>query len=130
MRLLDAYTHPEGKELLHRLLAERDRTHNISHQKMPTWAEHCSFVEARPYPHWYVIDCGDLVGATYLSDRREIGIGILRRHRGHAYGKNAVLQLMAKHPGKFLANVNPHNRVSIEMWSDLGFRHLQSTYAI
>lgn len=130
MRLLDAYTHPVAKELLLRLLSEREPKHNISHAKMPTWAEHSAFVDAKPYPHWYLIDCGDMVGATYLTDRREIGIGILRQFRGHGYGRSAVLQLMAAHPGKFLANVNPTNRSSIEMFSDLGFRHLQSTYAL
>jgi hypothetical protein len=37
---------------------------------------------------------------------------------------------MAKHPGRFLANINPLNRPSTEMFLDLGFKQLQVTYEL
>lgn len=130
MRLHDAYAHPEAVELLWRLLAEREQHQNISHRKMPTFAQHTTFVKARPYPHWYVIDCGDLVGAIYLTERREVGIGILHGHRRNGYGRAAFMQMQEIHPGDFLANINPANRSSIDLFRDLGFVHVQQTYAL
>jgi RimJ/RimL family protein N-acetyltransferase len=130
MRLVDVYTEPESNDFLWRLLAQRPQQANISHRKMPTWQEHCDFVDSRPYLYWYLIDCGDYVGAVYLSKQREIGIGVLAQFWGHGYGKSAIQMLMAKHPGKFLANVAPGNRVSIELFADMGFRHIQNTYEI
>jgi len=130
MKLLDAYTHPEAVDLLWQLLYEREPHQNISHKRLPSLKEHKAFVASKPYPHWYLIDCGDLVGATYLTWRREVGIGILRRFRGSAYGRHAVMELGRLHPGPMYANINPANRSSIDMFRDLGFTHLQNTYAL
>lgn len=131
MKLVDAYTHPDAPEVLWKILAEREPHQSISHHQMPTWKQHLSFIASRPYPHWYLIDCGDLVGTVYLTAHREIGIGILRRFRGMAYGKNATTLLMQTHPGeRFLANINPMNRISITMFEDMGFRLIQQTYAL
>ncbi len=130
MRLIDIYTEGESVDLLWKLLAEREPHQSISHKKMPTPAEHHAFVESRPYLHWYLIDAGDFVGAVYLSKQREIGVGVLRRYRGNGYGRNAILALMEKHPGPFLANVNPVNGDSIRLFAGLGFKLLQQTYAL
>lgn len=130
MKLVDVYSEPEANDILWALLFHRPEVANISHRRMPTWQEHCAFVDSRPYQHWYLIDCGDYVGGVYLSKQREIGIGVLQKHWGHGYGKSAILMLMEKHPGEFLANVAPANRVSIELFADLGFRHIQNTYRL
>jgi RimJ/RimL family protein N-acetyltransferase len=130
MKLVDAYTHPEAVDLLWRLLAEREPHQSISHRAMPTPANHRAFILSAPYPHWYVIDCGDLVGAAYLTDRREVGISILRQHRGHQYARNALLEIMRMHPGPLLANINPANGASIRLFAGLGFRHIQNTYRL
>jgi len=37
---------------------------------------------------------------------------------------------MAKFPGKFLANINPHNEKSINLFGKLGFKRIQSTYEL
>jgi RimJ/RimL family protein N-acetyltransferase len=129
MRLIDAYTHPYAEDLLWRLLMEREPYQNISHTKMPSLDGHRAFIASRPYPHWYVIDCGELVGGVYLTKLREVGVGILRAFRGNGYGKSAVNQLLEKHPGPVLANINPQNLPSIKMFLDLGFKLKQVTYA-
>jgi RimJ/RimL family protein N-acetyltransferase len=123
MRLVDAYQGPAGHAVLYQLLAERTPDMNISHRKMPTWKEHVAFVTSRPYPHWYMVDVGaeDFVGAVYLTRRREIGVGILRRHHGEHFGALAVRLLMDKHPGRFLANINPQNTRSLDLFRNLGF---------
>lgn len=130
MRLVDVYGHDEALDVLHHLLAEREPHQNISHKAMPTWEQHCAFVRSKPYAHWYLIDCGDITGATYLTHQREIGVGILRKHRGNGFARNAIRMLMERHPGTFLANISPANSESIKLFTGLGFNLIQSTYAI
>lgn len=130
MRLLDVYGTPDAESVLYRVLAEREPHQSISHKRMPTWAEHCAFVASRPYAHWYLIDCGDIVGAAYLSHQREIGIGILKCHRGNNYGLNALRLLIQAHPGRLLANINPSNTDSIRLFTGLGFIMIQQTYEL
>ena len=130
MRLVDAYTNPDAVDVLWALLSERLPWQSISHRSMPTVSEHRAFIASKPYPHWYLIDCGDFVGAAYLTANREIGIGILNRFKGHRYAQNALKMLMALHPGKFLANINPANYRSIALFNELGFVHIQNTYEL
>lgn len=123
MRLVDAYQGPAGHTVLYQLLSERAPKVNISHRQMPTWEQHVAFVASRPYPYWYMVDAGaeDFVGAVYLTKQREVGVGILRRFHGQQYGPLAVKLLMDRHPGRFLANINPLNQRSIDMFRNLGF---------
>jgi GNAT superfamily N-acetyltransferase len=114
------------------ILLERDGndTINISHARMPTLEEHHDFVASQPYQAWYAIMKGShAIGTAYLSKQDEIGIFILREHQNHGYGARAVRLLMAANPrGRFLANINPRNRASVELFQMLGFRLLQMTY--
>lgn len=117
--------------LLFNLLKEREPHQNISHKRMPTWEEHCAFVHSRPYEHWYMFTSagGFLAGAVYLSKQREIGVGVLKAHRGQGLGRAAVVELMRLHPGRFLANINPANEASAKLFKSLGFNIIQHTYA-
>jgi RimJ/RimL family protein N-acetyltransferase len=132
LKLVDVYTQPlHASVFLYDLLSERDPVANISHREMPTFVKHNNFVNSRPYKSWYIVyaDHGP-VGAIYLTMQNEIGIGILKAHQGLGYGKQAVCLLMEMHPGeRFLANINPLNTRSIDMFLDLGFELVQFTYA-
>jgi RimJ/RimL family protein N-acetyltransferase len=142
MRLLDVYGNPAAEALLFKLLQERTPEQSISHKAMPTPEEHRAFIASRPYEAWYlveaavdIVDCvaliTELVGAVYLTRQREIGVGILKQYRGNGYGKHAVKAVMQRHPGaRFLANINPQNEASREMFKSLGFRHIQETYEL
>ena len=62
---------------LYDLLKERNPQANISHKKMPSYAQHIKFVNSRPYTKWYIIEKGnEMVGSVYLSKQNEIGIFI------------------------------------------------------
>lgn len=130
MRLADVYQGPAGHAILWQLLNERTPDVNISHRAMPSWEQHVAYVTSKPHPHWYMVDAGeeDFVGSIYLTHQREIGVGILKRYQGMQYGPMAVRMLMDRVPGKFLANVNPLNMKSAEMFRKLGFKQLQVTY--
>lgn len=129
--LSDIYALPHCWGVPYKLLQEREPYQNISHKSMPTWEDHCAYMRSRPHSHWYVFTSagGFLAGCVYLSKQREIGIGVLKAHRGQGLGKAAVLELMRLHPGRFLANVAPGNEASIKLFAGLGFTHIQNTYA-
>jgi RimJ/RimL family protein N-acetyltransferase len=132
MKLLDVYEAPiVATDVLWRLLAERTPEQSISHKRMPTREEHEAFVASRPYPVWCLIDHhGEVVGACYLTQQREVGVSIFNSHRGEGLGHHALQMLMAQHPGKFLANINPQNLRSIRLFQSLGFNLIQHTYAL
>lgn len=115
---------------LYALLAERAPEQSISHSRMPSMAEHTRFVESRPYKCWYeILADGKSVGSIYLTKRHEIGVSIFRHQQRKGYGSAAVRELMLRHNGPFLANINPKNDASIRMWESLNFKLLQVTYA-
>jgi RimJ/RimL family protein N-acetyltransferase len=129
MRLTSIYERPDRAQILHQLLEEREPDQNISHKAMPTWDEHVRFVESRPYQAWYFIDDNGIVGACYLSKQNEIGVFVSKQHRGKGYGPWAIEAIMLKHgKRRYLANINPRNARSIELFRNLGFKQIQATY--
>jgi hypothetical protein len=114
---------------LYRLLQERRPEESISHKTMPSFEAHRAFVESHPYAHWYMIHAAHhIVGAVYLTHAREVGIGILIDHRHSGYARAALAELRRLHPGPLLANINPSNTKSLELFKSLGARLIQHTY--
>lgn len=130
MRLVDVQDSPAAPKLLYQLMEERTPEINISHRALPDWDSHLAFIASPPYDAWYLVEQdGDAVGAIYLSKTSEIGVFILAAHRGRGFGKQAIGLLMQAHPrDRFLANINPVNSRSIELFESLGFQHIQNTY--
>ena len=117
--------------MLYELLAERTPEQSISHKAMPAFPEHCRFVESRPYQHWYICEVdGLIVGAIYLTKRREVGIAIFKKWRGHGHGDAAMAMLRDLHPGPLLANVAPANEPSKAFFESLGAELIQHTYRL
>ena len=115
---------------LFELLKERDSRANISHKKMPTFTEHRNFVNSKPYSKWYVILYeNERVGSIYLSKNNEIGIFILRKFQEKNIGKFALEKIMKNNPRKrYLANVNPKNKKSINFFMKNDFKLIQYTF--
>ena len=118
-------------------MRERDALVNISHKLLPTWDKHVQFVESRPYKDWWFIhsdnsdDEDEVLGACYLSHQNEIGIFIFKSRQGKGYGKEAIKAVIEKHgPGRYLANINPHNERSLGVFAKLGFKKIQETYEL
>jgi len=136
MELQDVYSNlARNIPFLYHLLAERDiGMVSISHRVMPSPTAHREFVELRPYKDWWIIyiivgNNRVPVGAVYLSKNDEIGIQIIKSHQRRGYGERAVRLMMQMHPEtlRFLANVNPRNGASLELFRKLGFARLQLT---
>lgn len=131
MKLRDLYPCNHW-EIPFRLLQEREPHQNISHREMPTWEQHCAFMRSRPYIAWYWFTSPAEfdAGCVYLSKQREIGVGVLKAHRGQRLAGEAIRELMLLHPGTFIANFNPANAPSLKLFHSLGFtRPVQVTYA-
>ncbi len=97
---------------------------------MPSWQDHVSFVKGEPYNAWmFLTDGNEILGVTYLTRKREIGVQIFDKHQGQGYGEKAVRLLMERYPRSYyLANVNPHNDKSANLFRKLGFDICQHTY--
>ena len=146
MRLIDVYSWPEAPAILYLLLAERaanaDPYASISHHEMPSHEEHMRFYLSRPYRYWYLIwdDEHDIVGDISATRRNEIGIHLFREFQGKHYGPEAIKLLVQSHEPlpaiptervcAWLANINPANERSREMFKALGFGLVQVTYQL
>ena len=133
----DASGVTDTEKVLYDLLLEREMFESISHQEMPSLEDHCRYIQSMPYQALYLIEAPTIegrpiewAGGIYLSDQREIGIGIFKKYRRMGIARKAIKLLMEKHPGNFLANINPANQKSIDMFENMGFSHIQNTYIL
>ena len=117
---------------LYDLLKERESTVNISHKKMPTYAQHIKFIESKPYSKWYIIRLGNQkIGSAYLSKQNEIGIFITKNMHAKKLGTTAIKILIKKNRRKrYLANINPKNKKSISFFKKNGFELIQHTFEL
>ena len=115
---------------LYNQLKERDSKINISHKKMPKFADHSEFVLSKPYSKWYIIiHKNKKIGNTYLTKTNEIGIFILKSIKIKGIGKTVLEQMMKKNPKtRYLANVSPKNSKSSNFFKKNGFKLIQYTY--
>ncbi len=130
MKLVSVYSVLNAPAILYCLLSERTANQSISHRRMPTAEEHIAFYIGRPYESWRLIHCDDrYVGAVYLTKQCEIGVSIFHEFLHRGYGRMAVELLLQEYVGKrLLANINPANQPSIDLFESLGFKHIQNTY--
>ena len=117
---------------LYNLLKERDPLANISHKKMPSYHEHVLFVSSKPYSKWYVILYGaNKVGSIYITTQNEIGIFIKKSFQDKQIGSIVLKKLIQKNPKKrYLANVSPKNKNSINFFKKNKFRLIQYTFEL
>src|SRR5678815_345007 len=88
--------------ILYQLLGERKPDESISHKEMPSIPNHIEFVKSKPYEAWYLIQSLEekeypFVGAVYLSNANEIGIGIFDKYKRQHYACAAIKALMEYH---------------------------------
>ena len=133
VELADVYSEPLAHKILFNLLAERTGIESISHKRLPSFAEHCRFVDSKPYQFWYLIDRpGFCIGAIYLTERlAEIGCWLFRAHDSADLRAKAIVALMRRHPRpRYVANINPKNDDLTAVFGSLGFKHIQNTYEL
>ena len=99
---------------------------------MPTYSQHTKFIKSKPYSKWYIIlKSKQKIGSIYLSKNDEIGIFLSKKFQGKNVGNFALNELMKKNPRKrFLANVNPKNKKSIQFFKNNKFKLIQHTFEL
>jgi RimJ/RimL family protein N-acetyltransferase len=119
-------------DFLYKLLKERDSRANISHKKMPNIKQHEKFILSKPYSKWYIIqDIDEDLGSIYLTKDNEIGIFLIKKIHGTGIGFSVLELLIEKNPrSRYLANVNPKNKKSIQFFKNNGFKLIQHTYEL
>ena len=131
MKLIDVYGEPSAPAFLYLLLKERTAEQSISHKCMPSIDEHMTFFNSKPYLEWLLVEVGDeIVGSVYLTENREIGIFVMERFHGKGFGKAIIAKMKTDYPGRLLANINPENTVSRNMFEGLGAKMIQVTYEL
>ena len=117
---------------LYNLLKERDPLANISHKKMPSYHEHVLFVSSKPYSKWYVILYDtNKAGSIYVTSQNEIGIFIKKSFQDKQIGSIVLKKLIQKNPNKrYLANVSPKNKNSINFFKKNKFKLIQYTFEL
>ncbi len=132
VRFVSVYRVPGREEILYRLLKERPRRMNISHERLPAFSDHSRFVRSRPYKEWCFIQIkNEIAGAVYLSRLNEIGIFLFEKFRRQKLEKEAVKSFIAKRrQTRLLANVSPANAYYRNIFKSLGFRLIQHSYCL
>lgn len=116
---------------LYYLLGERTPEENISHKEMPSWQRHLSFIKAKSYKEWYLIQnmSAQTLGTVYITTQNEIGISIFKIHRNKGWASAAICAILKNNPNQsFIANINPKNEKSKRLFKKFGFHHIQDTY--
>ena len=71
------------------------------------------------------------IGSIYLSKQNEVGIFIKKAFFMKGIGTDSLRLLMKLNPReRFLANINPKNKRSIEFFKKNKFKILQHTYEL
>ena len=125
----------------HRILYKilKSRKYNISNDNKFNYEEHKDFVLKNPYHKWYLIlNNKEILGSFYITFDNNIGISLISEEK--YFYKEIITQIVSIHkpnPGiksvrskYFTFNVNPENHKIQEVFKELGFKKIQTTYAI
>ncbi|WP_320416699.1 GNAT family N-acetyltransferase [Candidatus Nitrosotenuis chungbukensis] len=101
-------------------------------KSLPTYHEHKQFVKSFPYSRWYVIYFNSVrAGSISITVQNEIGIWILQKFQNKGIGSKALEILIQKSPTKrYLANINPKNKESMEFFEKHNFKLIQYTFEL
>jgi hypothetical protein len=110
---------------LYKLLKRRKKEECISHKEMPSYAEHCKFIDSAPYKEHCIIALnGKIIGQLYITKIGEIGIHTLG---DYYYEVRSLLLDFFKNKARF-ANISPHDKNGKKLMDDSGYKLIQHTY--
>lgn len=130
--------------ILYSHLEQRTPEQSISHKTMPTWEQHCAFINSRPHSYWWLVYDrieaeGDperaceyaCIGQAYFTRAREIGIAIGDVYQRQGYANEIITKIVEMVPrGPVFANVSPRNIASQKLFESLDFGVVQWTYRL
>jgi hypothetical protein len=125
-------------EVLYTLLSGRQ--HKISHQQMPSYAEHERFVASHPYRAWFLVKFHEnYVGTVYITDRNSIGVNVkddvVAQILPLIFEKICsdfppLPEIKSLRSGHFSVSVAPSNKTLAAALEGSGLRLAQLTYVL
>ncbi len=119
-------------DFLFELLKNRDQFENISHKIMPTFKNHETFVNSKPYFKWYII-YEDLkkIGSAYITNQNEIAIHFLNIKNYEGFFLESLEIIIKKNLRKrFLLNISTKNKKLKRIVEKNKFKLIQHTYEL
>jgi len=122
---------------LYRLLS--DREYCISHESLPTYAEHSAFVLSKPYKAWYLVFSEFApVGSFYVQEDNSVGINLTEHSRELVATMIDLIhstvplskEIPSKIPPYFAINIPLKNQALKEILTELGHTPIQTTFRI
>ena len=131
----------EQIELLFNFL--KTRKYNISHEKMPSFSEHCEFVNSHPYRGWWLVNAGIekniALGSVYINYDNSVGINLDFDKIGFSSDyfimrlKETMKPLEEKKSQiykDYFFNVSPSNSDFINWLEESGYRESQRSFIL
>ena len=124
-------------KILYQLLEKR--LFSISHQSMPTYEDHSSFVQKNPYIDWFLIFLNNQpIGSFYIQEDNSVGINLINQNKkiiketinfvaSHFSPKSPI---PSKVPPYFFVNVPFHNDTMIKALEEIEAKPIQLSYRI
>tara|TARA_B100001964_G_scaffold207079_1_gene238676 strand:+ start:399 stop:815 length:417 start_codon:yes stop_codon:yes gene_type:complete len=128
---------PNQVDDLYSLLS--NRSHSISHNKLPSKKEHSEFVSQNPYLEWYLIYKDiDLVGSVNVHSDNSIGINVVEPNKDDlveiiSYIKSKYKPLppiKSVRREDFFVNVASDNLEFIKIFQQLEKKEIQRSFVI
>ena len=118
----------------------KERTHSISHKRMPSYKEHESFVKNHPYREWFIVkNAVRALGNVYIQYNNSVGLNIDYSVTGgqisnilkFVYREIPPLPAIpSKRFGEFFLNVPSSNMTLQRKLSKLGFIEVERTFVL
>lgn len=106
------FVEKEDYKFLYKLLKQRPKDECISHHKIPTYFEHCKFLNSKPYArNWIILQNGNMVGNLVETKLGEIGIHFVNKYNYLAKQFiDEVLCVAKKCKKRIYFNINPKDK--------------------
>jgi hypothetical protein len=118
----------------------KERTHSISHKRMPSYKEHESFVKNHPYRQWFIVkNAVRALGNVYIQYNNSVGLNIdysvtdgqIYNILKFVYREIPPLPAIpSKRFGEFFLNVPSSNMTLQRKLSKLGFIEVERTFVL
>ena len=124
-------------KFLYELLKKKE--FNISHEKLPSFEEHKTFVENNPYRKWYfLLRQKQIMGSIYITNENIIGINIPKAQTDEYFNSiklilnkmNPLKPIKSVRSKNFCINVNPNNNGLIKALKMLDMELIEQTYRV
>jgi len=101
----------EDAKFLYEMLKERDSIINVTHKKLPSFAQHLQYIKSQPYDAWYIILVeSKKVGHIEIFSDDRIGWFLKKEFKGFGFVIPAFEELKKLHKReKYIGKVNPKN---------------------